>query len=271
MVPNGKRVATGDFNTYYIDEGIGDPLILIHGGGAGADSFYNWKACLPLFNKSKRVIALDLVGFGHTDKPNPANFIYSQEARNSQVIAFIETLGLKRVSIVGNSMGGATALGVAIRRPDLVENLILMGSAGFPDGEVMSSGLDPIMNYDFTLDGMRRIVAALTNADYVADEEQVRYRYELSLGKDIQSAYTATMRSVRESGFGYSLDEIKKLETRTLVIHGKEDRVVSLADAYGFLDLIENSAGFVIPRCGHWIMIEYPDLFSKVTLAFLEG
>ncbi|WP_217493158.1 alpha/beta fold hydrolase [Mycobacterium lentiflavum] len=262
-------MTTGDFETYYIDEGSGEPLILLHGGGAGADSFSNWRECLPLFSKCRRVIAVDMVGFGHTDKPDPANFTYSQDARNSQVIALIEALGLERVSIVGNSMGGATALGVTARRPDLVENLVLMGSAGIPG--MSSAALEPIMNYDFTLDGMRRIVVALTNSDYVIDEEQVQYRYELTQEPDIRAAYTAIMGWVRENEFGYSLDEIEKVETRTLVVHGKEDKVVPLASAYEFLKLLKNSSGYLIPHCGHWVMNEYPDVFARVTLDFLDA
>lgn len=269
MLPNGRFVTTGDFETYYIEEGSGEPLILLHGGGAGADSFSNWTECLPLFSKRRRVIAVDMVGFGHTDKPDPANFTYSQDARNSQVIALIEALGLERVSIVGNSMGGATALGVTACRPDLVENLVLMGSAGIPG--MSSAALEPIMNYDFTLDGMRRIVVALTNSDYVIDEEQVQYRYELTQEPDIRAAYTAIMGWVRENEFGYSLDEIEKVETRTLVVHGKEDKVVPLASAYEFLKLLKNSSGYLIPHCGHWVMNEYPEVFARVTLDFLDA
>lgn len=269
MVPEGSFVTTGDFRTYCIEQGSGDPVILIHGGGAGADSISNWAACLPFFSKRKRVIAFDMVGFGQTDKPDPTNFTYSQAARNSQAVSFIEALGLERVSIVGNSMGGATALGVAARRPDLVENLVLMGSAGIPGMD--SAVLDPVINYDFTLDGMRRIIAVLTNPDYVIDEEQVRYRYELTLKPDTQAAYTAIMGWVRDNEFGYSLDEIKRIQTRTLVVHGKEDKVVPLAHAYKFLELLENSSAYLIPHCGHWVMKEYPEIFSRVTLDFLDA
>lgn len=265
---NGKFVSTGSFRTHYIEDGSGDPVILLHGGGAGADGFSNWTTCLPLFAKRRRAIAPDLVGFGHTDKPDPSGFTYSQDARNTQIIAFIEALGLERVSIVGNSMGGATALGVAMRRPDLVENLVLMGSAGIPSAP--SPELGAILNYDFTLDGMRRIIAALANPDFVAGEDQVRYRYELSVEPATRAAYTATMGWVRDNGFGYSPGEIQKVTTRTLVVNGKDDLVVPIASAYRFLELLENSTGYLIPQCRHWAMIEYPEVFSSVALDFLD-
>lgn len=261
-------MSTGEFRTHYIEDGSGDPLILLHGGGAGADGRSNWTTCLPHFAKRRRAIAPDLVGFGHTDKPDPSGFTYSQDARNEQIIAFIEALGLERVSIVGNSMGGATALGVAMRRPDLVENLVLMGSAGL--GGAPSPELGAILNYDFTVEGMRRIIAALANPGFVAGEDQVRYRYEISVQPQTRAAYTATMAWVRENGLAYPTEEIEKVTTRTLVVHGKDDLVVPLANAYRFLELLRNSTGYVIPNCRHWTMIEYPETFSSVTLDFLD-
>lgn len=265
----GTLIKTGEFQTHYIEQGTGEPVILVHGGGAGADGTSNWTGCLPFFAKRKRAIAVDLVGFGHSDAPDPAAFTYSQDARNAQLIAFIEALGLEKVSLVGNSMGGATSLGVAIQRPDLVENLVLMGSAGLPTP--VSTSLGAILNYDFTVDGMRRIIAALANPHFHATEDQVRYRHELSVQPATRAAYAATMAWVREHGLEYRTGQIEQVKTRTLVVHGKDDQVVPVTQAYKFLELLENSSGYVIPNCRHWAMIEYPELFSAVTLDFLDG
>ncbi|WP_319455908.1 MULTISPECIES: alpha/beta hydrolase [unclassified Mycobacterium] len=271
---NGNFVKTGGFRTYYLDEGSGDPVILLHGGGAGADGISNWSKCLPLFAKRKRTIVADLVGFGHTDAPDPANFTYSQESRNDQIIAFIEALGLERVSIVGNSMGGATAMGVAMRRPDLVSNLILMGSAGVtadaPQTEEAKAAFVNLMGYDFTPDGMRRVISALANPGYQATEDQVQYRYELSVQPHIRAAYSAVLAWVRENSLDYKRSDIAQIKTRTLVFNGKDDLVCPIANAYLYLQLLENSTGYLVPHCRHWAMLEYPDLFSSVTLDFLD-
>ncbi|MER5430110.1 alpha/beta hydrolase [Streptomyces sp. NPDC002588] len=267
--PPGTLIKTGEFQTHYIEQGTGEPVILVHGGGAGADGTSNWTNCLPFFARSKRAIAVDMVGFGHSDAPDPAEFTYSQDARTTQLIDFIEALGLEKVSLVGNSMGGATSLGVAMRRPDLVENLVLMGSAGMPGPT--SPALAPLVEYDFTVEGMRRIIAALANPHFTATEDQVRYRHELSARPATRAAYTAMMVWVREHSLAYTTEQIAQVKTRTLVVHGKDDLVVPVTQAYEFLDLLENSSGYVIPNCRHWAMIEYPELFSAVTLAFLDG
>lgn len=271
MGSKGDFVATGTFRTHYIEEGAGEPLILLHGGGAGADSTSNWTKCLPLLGKRRRTIAPDMVGFGHTEAPDPADFAYDQDSRTNQIIAFIETLGLGPVSIVGNSMGGYTAMGVAMRRPDLVQNLILMGSAGLP-ADHSKPEMRALLEYDFTVDGMRRVIAALANPTFVPSEEQIRYRYELSVQPAIRAALTAILTWVRgNGGLVYPESEIAKIKTRTLVVNGKDDLVVPIAHAYRFLELLENSTGFLIPACRHWAMLEYPEMFSSLTLDFLDN
>jgi pimeloyl-ACP methyl ester carboxylesterase len=265
----GTLIKTGEFQTHYIEQGTGEPVILVHGGGAGADGTSNWTRCLPFFAARKRAIAVDMVGFGHSGAPDPAAFTYSQDARTAQLIAFIEALGLGNVSLVGNSMGGATSLGVAMQRPDLVENLVLMGSAGMPAPP--GPALAAIANYDFTVEGMRRVIAALANPDFTATEDQLQYRYELSVQPAVKAAYQATNAWVREHGLAYRTDQIEQVKTRTLVVHGKDDQVVPVSHAYRFLELLQNSSGYIIPNCRHWAMIEYPELFSAIVLDFVDG
>lgn len=275
--PDGNLVTTGSFKTHYLDSGEGKPVILLHGGGAGADGWSNWQHTLPAFSTRVRALAVDLVGFGRSDKPDPANFTYSQGARTRQLIDFIEALGLEKVSIVGNSMGGCTALGVAIERPDLLENLVLMGSAGLggkrpapkPEAGAGAPPISSILNYDYTLEGMRRVVNALTAPGYEAPEDQVQYRYEIVTQPDTRAAYEATNAWVRENGLHHPEEKLRQIKTRTLIVNGKDDKIIPITVAYKALEMLENSTGYILPHCGHWAMIEHPDEFARVTLDFL--
>lgn len=265
-----RFVQTNGYKTHYLKAGSGEPLILIHGGGAGADCLGNWRDCIPLFAQRMAVHAPDMVGFGHSDCPDPANFAYDTDARVEQMIAFIEALGLGSAHIVGNSMGGATALGVAMKRPDLVKNLVLMGSAGL--NRTLNAALKPVVNYDFTVEGMRRVIEVLANPAYIPSDEQLRYRYELSIKPEVKRAYQAIMGWVKEQGgLHFPEEDIARVKTRTLVFNGKDDLVIPMPEAYRFLELLENSHGYFLPNCRHWAMIEYPQIFTKVTLAFLTG
>jgi pimeloyl-ACP methyl ester carboxylesterase len=258
------------YRTHYIEEGSGEAVVLIHGGGAGADCRGNWSACWPHFAAEHRTIAYDMVGFGHSDAPDPAGFGYTQDARIAQLAAFLDALHLEKVNLVGNSMGGCTALGLAMRHPARVQNLVLMGSAGL--NRSLGGPLAAIVNYDFTLEGMRAIVAALTAPGFRADEKQIRSRYELSLRPATKVAYVATMGWIRQQGgLHYPDEEIAKVTTRTLVVNGKNDRVVPVGDAYRFLELLENASGAIIAHCGHWAMIEHSALFAEIANQFLRN
>ena len=255
-------------NTHYYKAGAGEALILLHGGGAGADSFGNWRGCLTRFAEHYHVYAVDMIGFGCTDKPDPEHYSYTQQARNQHIIAVIETLGLASVNLIGNSMGGCTSMGVAIERPDLVNKLVLMGSAGVR--APITDELKSIMNYDYTTDGMVRIVRGLTNPEFRFDEELVNYRHSLSIQDDTRQAYNAVMGWIREQGgLYYEEDYIARVTQETLVVNGKLDKVVPLSSAYKLLELINNSWGYIIPGCGHWAMIEKPAQFIAASLSFL--
>ncbi|MDX9875141.1 MAG: alpha/beta hydrolase [Spongiibacteraceae bacterium] len=266
-----KFVTTLGYQTHYIEKGEGEPLLLIHGGGAGADARGNWVGpCMDILAEKRRVIAYDMVGFGSSDAPDPETFDYGPETRVDQLIAFIEALGYESVDIIGNSMGGRTAAAVCIRRPELVRNLILMGSAGLDRG--MGGALRALVEYDFTYEGMKRIVEALTNDNYVIDPKMVQYRLEVSLKEAQRKAFAQTMKElVKREGLHLDPDDIATIKQRTLVVNGKNDKVVPMEQGYRYMQLIENSTGVFLPNCGHWAMIEHPQKFAHIALEFLEG
>jgi 2-hydroxy-6-oxo-6-(2'-aminophenyl)hexa-2,4-dienoate hydrolase len=264
-----RHVDAGGVRTHYLEQGAGDPLILIHGGGAGAGAEGNWRATLPDFAPHFRVLALDMVGFGATAKPDPSGFTYSQDARVEHLKAFLDALGIERAALVGNSMGGCTALGLAVQEPARVSRLVLMGSAGL--NTTLHADLLPIIHYDFTREGMVRLIRALTHPAFEPDPGLVDERLRSSLQPDTRAAYAATMAWIREQGGLYYPPEfIARVQCPTLVINGKDDKVVPLANAYRFLELIPHAWGYVMPQCGHWAMIERPADFSRACLLFLR-
>jgi 2-hydroxy-6-oxo-6-(2'-aminophenyl)hexa-2,4-dienoate hydrolase len=263
-------VDAGGITTHLIEAGAGEPLILIHGGGAGADALGNWEKIMPAYAAAGfRTIAYDLVGFGRSAAPDPDEFLYDQASRNIQLLGLLDALKIERASIIGNSMGGATALGLAMMAPERVNKLVLMASAGV--NRNTSAGLAPLVNYDSTLEGMRKIVAALTNPKFVINEDMVRYRFERFSDPAVKKAYSAIMGWVKaQGGLHYDEDQIASLKHQALVITGKNDQVIPMEESITLMKLIENSHGYFIPNCGHWAMMEYPDLFAEVTIAYLK-
>jgi 2-hydroxy-6-oxo-6-(2'-aminophenyl)hexa-2,4-dienoate hydrolase len=271
MTAESKTVVVDGVATHYLEAGAGEPLVLIHGGGAGADAKGNWEGCIPEYAKHFRVLAVDMVGFGATARPDPATYNYGQSGRNHHMIAFIEAVAKGQAHVIGNSMGGATALGVAIRRPDVVKKLVLMGAAGLDIANPDPSSRAALGGYDYTIEGMRRLVGVLTGPNYQASDELIAYRHRLTMQPGAREASQAIAEHNRADPMTYPREEIAKVETPTLVVGGKLDKIAVLARTYGYLELMPNSWGFVLPHTGHWVMMEAPREFTAVTTAFLAG
>src|SRR5215207_5993825 len=114
--------------TFYHQAGSGQPVVLIHGSGPGVSAWANWRLVLPELSQHFAAYAPDVIGFGKTAKP--ADCTFTQDDRVNHLINFIETLPTKPVRLIGNSMGGGLALALAVRRPELIEKMVLMGSVG---------------------------------------------------------------------------------------------------------------------------------------------
>ncbi|WP_065063610.1 alpha/beta fold hydrolase [Paraburkholderia tropica] len=260
-----RSVVADGIRTHYYDLGSGPAVILIHGGGPGADSWGNWRDCLQGFARHFRVIAYDMPGFGHSDKPSPDHYAYDQTSRNRHLVALIEALGLERVSLVGNSMGGATSLGACMMRPDLVDKLVLMGSAGLAVNNPDPSVKEKLRAYDYTLDAMRAVMETMAGSRFVIDPDLLAWRHALMQDPAAQAAIVRIVRS----DLTYPEDAIASLKMKTLVVAGKEDKIAVPARNQRYLELIANSWGFTIPHAGHWVMMEAPELFVSVTSQFL--
>ncbi|CAG9243243.1 2-hydroxy-6-oxo-6-(2'-aminophenyl)hexa-2, 4-dienoic acid hydrolase [Paraburkholderia unamae] len=259
-----KTVVADGVETHYFELGQGPNLILIHGGGPGADSWGNWQSCLREYARHFRVIALDMPGFGGSGKPSPERYPYDQASRNRHLIAFIETLGLGPANLIGNSMGGATALGVTIARPELVAKLVLMGSAGLAVNNPDPSVKEKLKQYDYTRESMRAVMQTMTGSQFEIDEALLQHRHVLMQEPSAQAAIVKIVRS----DLTYPEDSIASVKTQTLVVAGKEDKIAVPARNQRYLELLKNSWGFIIPHAGHWVMMEAPEVFVGITTAF---
>lgn len=264
-----RYLDAGGIRTHYIAAGSGPAVVLVHGGGPGADGYGNWHACIPRLASQFRVIAVDMLGYGRTDKPDPETFVYSQDARTRHLAAVLEALDLGPAVLVGNSMGGLTSLAVARSRPELVAKLVLMGPAGIRPATVPAA-LEPLLGYDGTADGMRAVIRALTHESYVMDDALLAYRVRLSTDPAARRAQAAAMAWVRERGGLYLEDEvIAEVRTPALVVGGKCDPIVTPQQIFRFLELLEHSWGYLIPHCGHWVMMERPEEFCAICTRFI--
>ncbi len=264
----GLSIDAGGIDTNYHDMGSGSPLMMIHGSGPGVTGWANWRLVMPDLAKHHRVLVPDMVGFGYTARADRIK--YGLDMWVDHALAFLDSLALETVDLVGNSFGGALSLAIAIRHPSRVRRLVLMGAAGV--SFQLTPALDAVWGYTPSVENMRSMMDTFAfNKDLVSDD-LAKMRYEASIRPGIQEAYSAMFPAPRQrsiEALASDPGDIAALPHETLIIHGRDDVVVPLANSYRFLELIPRSQLHVFGRCGHWTQIEHAARFSRLLLDFL--
>lgn len=258
-----KTIIANGIRTNYHDQGEGTPVLLIHGSGPGVTAWANWRLTIPALSSSFRVIAPDMVGFGYSDRP--AGVQYNMANWVSHALGVIDALDLQKVHVVGNSFGGALALALAIRAPERVGRLVLMGSAGtsFP----ISEGLDRVWGYTPSIEAMRGLLDVFAYSRNLVNDELARMRYEASIRPGFHEAFGSMFPAPRQrsvDALASPEEKIRALPHDVLIVHGREDKVIPLASSYKLFELIPNSQLHVFGRCGHWTQIEHAARFNRM-------
>ncbi|ALK97922.1 2-hydroxy-6-oxo-2,4-heptadienoate hydrolase [Massilia sp. WF1] len=264
VVANGIR-------TNYHDVGAGEPVLMIHGSGPGVSAWANWRLPMPELAKRFRVIAPDMTGFGYSQRPEGIR--YDLDTWVGQAVGLLDALGIAQASVVGNSFGGAIALALAIRHPERVKRLVLMGSVGvsFP----ITEGLDAVWGYQPSVENMRALLDIFAHDRNLVNDELAQLRYKASIQPGFQESFSAMFPAPRQDGvemMASPIEDIRRIGHETLVIHGREDKVIPLQNSYELLQAIPNAQLHVFGKCGHWTQIEHAARFSRLVGDFLaEG
>lgn len=264
----GASIDAAGIRTNYQEQGEGPPLVMIHGSGPGVTGWANWRLVMPALAERHRVLAPDMVGFGYTERPD--GITYGLDGWVAHALGFLDALDLEQVDLVGNSFGGALSLAIAIRHPERVRRLVLMGAAGVEFE--LTPALDAVWGYTPSVENMREMMDTFAYDRSLVTDDLARMRYEASIRPGIQEAYSAMFPAPRQrwiTALASDEADIAKIPHETLVIHGRDDRVVPLANSLRFVELIERSQLHVYGRCGHWTQIEHAGRFARLVLDFL--
>jgi pimeloyl-ACP methyl ester carboxylesterase len=260
-----KQPAAGNFVTvfgakvHYVDAGSGSVVVLLHGL---ADDVGVWESVMPALAAKHRVIALDQIGFGRSDKPlldyRAATFVDFLDR-------FLNELKIDHASLVGNSLGGWIAADFALAHPERIDRLVLCDAAGY-------AALGKNMN--------ARTLSALR----LASRDDIRYLGPLTFHdkrfyEDVDLAFKQRV----AAGDGYTIDRVVDSIIRnedvldgrlgairkpTLIVWGREDKIIPLSFAERFHNEIANSQLRIIDNCGHMPHVECPDKFNHALLKF---
>jgi pimeloyl-ACP methyl ester carboxylesterase len=254
--------------TSYLEAGSGDPVIMLHGSGPGVSALANWRHNIPALSHRFHVLAPDIVGFGTSERPD--DIIYSLRTWTDHIWAFLDAHGIEKTAVVGNSLGGRIALQLATDRPDRITKMVLMGTPGV--GMTLTEGLAALRAYEPSHDAMRDLLRGYFAVDpTMITDELVAIRYEASIAGGAYEAYRAMFFDPRHTGsqLGISEDEARAIATPTLLVHGREDKVVPAQVSFTMLGLLPNADLHVFSGCGHWTQIERADEFSALVTDYL--
>ncbi|GII62087.1 2,6-dioxo-6-phenylhexa-3-enoate hydrolase [Sphaerisporangium krabiense] len=272
-----RTVTTNGYSTFFLDSGdeAKEAVILLHGGGPGANAASNWRGFVPALSDEYRVLAPDLVGYGRTDHPEdmPSSLIGWLRMRVDQVLALMDAHGIEQAHLVGNSMGGALAMHLVMAAPERVRKVSLMGSAGGhsqPTPEVMRM-------VSFYKDPSLSALENLTKW-FVHDENELgasiaaiaEERHKEIMRPEIRRSYECFFSSSPAEA-AVPPSALRRMAHPFLLVHGREDRFVTPDSSVYLQRHLPNAELHIFPRCGHWVQIERADAYAVLLRNFLKA
>jgi pimeloyl-ACP methyl ester carboxylesterase len=244
---------------------------MLHGAGPGATAWANYSGNIDAFSQSYRTILVDMPGFGGSDDissvEEPVTTIRARVIRD-----LMDTLGIERASFVGNSYGGAVAMAFAVDYPDRTNRLILMAAAGtlktiFTLQPTEGHRAMRLARQDPTEETMRPVIAAFMHDPSKLPPEEFKRRVKAAQDEPPRgSALGNSSAPWRDQE-----PELHRIQAKTFIVWGREDRVNPLEIGLLLLREIPDSRLLVVRNCGHWVQIEAREEFNRFALEFLAS
>ena len=274
-LPQDRYVKVGNINTRFWTAGNkGTTVVLVHGLGGFIE---NWVHNVTALAQSHRVYAMDLLGFGRSDKTPLIHDMYDLVRFIND---FMETQKIDKASLVGNSLGGGLVLLFALQYPQKVEKLVLVDNAGMGKGVILDFKLCslPLLG-ELLIRPSRKTTAGLWkkivyNSSLVT-EKLIKDSYALAALPGASKALLAALRSginlcgQRSKLTQALMEKLGSIAAPTLIIWGKQDRIIPVAHAQVAVNKILGAKLQIIDRCGHMAQLEHPEKFNKLVLDFL--
>jgi 4,5:9,10-diseco-3-hydroxy-5,9,17-trioxoandrosta-1(10),2-diene-4-oate hydrolase len=268
----------GPLKLHYHEAGVGndETVVLLHGGGPGASSWTNFSRNIAVLARRFHVLAIDQPGYGHSDKRTEHAHFNRYAA--TALRALFDELGVERAPLVGNSLGGGTAVRFALDNPDRAGRLVLMGPGGLSLNLFSTDPTEGVKRLNKfamapTRENLEAFLRIMVYNKHLITPELVEERFALASTPESLAATIAMGKSFAGADFelGMMWREVYRLPQHVLLIWGREDRVNPLDGALVALKTIPRAQLHVFGQCGHWAQVEKFDEFNELTIDFLEG
>lgn len=264
-----------DLNIHYNDTEKGDEVVvMLHGSGPGASGWANFNRNIqPLTNAGYRVILMDCPGWSKSDTLVNDG---SRSHLNARILkGLVEALSLNKIHIIGNSMGGHSAVAFALDYPERVGKLILMG--GGTGGASMFTPMPPEgikrigkLYREPTMDNLKEMMDIFVYDSSSLTEVLFQTRLDNILArKDHLENFVKSIK-VNPKQFPDVTNRLGEIANETLIVWGRDDRFVPMDTGLRLLNSLPRAELHIFNRCGHWVQWEYADKFNRMVLDFLK-
>jgi pimeloyl-ACP methyl ester carboxylesterase len=276
-IPEDRYIKIGTVNTrYWVAGEKGTPVILVHGLGGFIE---NWGNNIGPLAENHRVYALDLKGFGRADK---TPVLRDLDELITFIGDFMNAMNIDKASLIGNSLGGGLALSFAIQFPQRVNKLVLVDNAGMGKEVISSFKIIslPLVGEILarpSLKGTTRLLKSIIFDASLVTDEVVKKAFIINTLPGAKRALLTTaragidIRGQRAKLTRQTLEGAAKIAVPTLIIWGRQDRIIPVAHAQIAVKTIPGSRLQIFDSCGHMPMWEKPDEFNKLVMDFLAG
>ncbi|MBS0015602.1 MAG: alpha/beta hydrolase [Arthrospira sp. SH-MAG29] len=243
------------------------PILLLHGFDS---SVLEFRRLLPLLANTTETWAVDLFGFGFTQRSpyltvNPPHIL-------AHLYAFWQSTINQPVILVGASMGGATAIDFTLNHPHAVQSLVLIDSAGINKGPIAGKFLFPPFDYLATEFLRQPKVRQSISENAYFDKSLASRDAQLCAAWHLQSPLwnRGLIEFTKSGGYGAFGDRLNTIQQPTLILWGKNDKILGTKDAHKFRTAIPNSQLIWIDKCGHVPHLEQPQITAHQILEFVN-
>lgn len=261
------------------EAGEGPALVMLHGGGPGASGVSNYAQNLPELARHFRVLLPDQPGFGGSYRPTEQDLDARSitEITVDAVLQALDALGATTFHLLGNSLGGAAAIAIALAAPERVTRLVLMAPGGgwLPFGPTPTEGQKAMFRY-YNGDGpsvkkMKDFIRVMVANPKQFGDDVAQARYEASLDPshiEFYHRYNAAFGN--RHGMDPLWRDVHRIKAPTLLLWGRDDRTITLDGAQLMLKRIPDVQLHVFGRCGHWVQVERRAEFERLVRDFLK-
>jgi pimeloyl-ACP methyl ester carboxylesterase len=253
-------------STTFVRQGTGNPpILLLHGFDS---SVFEFRRLFPLLCASHETQAVDLLGFGFTDRLPIQSF--TCDTIKTHLYNFWEAEISRPIILVGTSMGGAAAIDFTLTYPNAVEKLVLIGSAGMSKGPIVGKFLFPPFD-SLAAEFLRRPQVRnriSQTAYYDKSLNSLDARSCAALHLEMPGWHQAMISFTKSGGYGSFRDRLDQIQQPTLILWGKNDQILGTQDADKFEKAIGYSQLIWIEKCGHVPHLEQPQLTARHILEF---